>query len=147
MALDRKDVPAKYKWDLTVIYKTEDDFNADLKLAEEMAKGLKDGAKICVMMGLTALSRELIPVEMVGVQSFIISGLTVCALGIRLNILSIEKGQISRTATKPHRSTLTHLGARFSASRRSKTASTSQLADRLIFRILRKTSLIISLRF
>ena len=38
MALDRKDVPAKYKWDLTVIYKTEADFNADLKLAEQMAK-------------------------------------------------------------------------------------------------------------
>lgn len=37
MALDRKDVPAKYKWDLTAIYKTEEDFNADLKLAEQMA--------------------------------------------------------------------------------------------------------------
>ncbi len=32
----RKDIPAKYKWDLTDIYKTEEDFYADFKIAEEL---------------------------------------------------------------------------------------------------------------
>ena len=36
MPLERRDVEAKYKWDLTVIYKTEEDFTADLKRAESM---------------------------------------------------------------------------------------------------------------
>ncbi len=36
MALERKDIDPKYKWDLTVIYKTEEDFHADYKVAEKM---------------------------------------------------------------------------------------------------------------
>lgn len=38
MALERRDVEEKYKWDLSVIYKTEEDFNSDLKLAEGKIK-------------------------------------------------------------------------------------------------------------
>lgn len=32
----RADIPAEYKWDLTAIYKTEADFDSDMKLAEEL---------------------------------------------------------------------------------------------------------------
>ena len=32
----RADIPEKYKWDLSVIYKTEEDFDADMKKAREM---------------------------------------------------------------------------------------------------------------
>lgn len=42
MALERKDVDQKYKWDLSAIYKTEADFNADYALAEKL---LSDFAK------------------------------------------------------------------------------------------------------
>lgn len=36
--LDRKDIDKKYKWDLSVIYATENDFNDDYKEAEKMIK-------------------------------------------------------------------------------------------------------------
>jgi len=36
MTQNRNEIPAKYKWDMTAIYATEDDFNADFKAAEEM---------------------------------------------------------------------------------------------------------------
>ena len=99
------------------------------------------GAKVWVMIGLITVSTEPMPVEISGVQSIIISGLTVSALGIRLSTLSIVNGQINRTATNPQRSTLTHLGAFLKTSLRSNTASTSQLADMLILTIFKKTSL------
>ena len=41
MPLERRDVEEKYKWDLTVIYKTEADFDVDLKRAESMIKAYK----------------------------------------------------------------------------------------------------------
>ena len=41
MVLDRKDIESKYKWDLTVIYKTVDDFNKDFKLCEEKIEAFK----------------------------------------------------------------------------------------------------------
>ena len=34
MIYERKDIDQKYKWDLTVIYKTEADFDADYALTE-----------------------------------------------------------------------------------------------------------------
>ena len=41
MPFERRDVEEKYKWDLSVIYKTEGDFDADLKRAESMIKSYK----------------------------------------------------------------------------------------------------------
>ena len=41
----RADIPAKYKWDLTAIYKTEDDFDADMKRAEEMIEKFSEHEK------------------------------------------------------------------------------------------------------
>ena len=88
---------------------------------------------------------------MIGTPEFItgfpiiISGPIVSALGIRLNILSIENGQISLIATIPHKSTVIHLGAFFSNNLKSNTASTSQLADILIFTTFKKNSLILTL--
>ena len=38
MALERKDVEAKYKWDLSVIYSSKDAFEEDFKRAEAMIK-------------------------------------------------------------------------------------------------------------
>lgn len=38
MIFDRKDIDPKYKWDLTVIYKTVDDFNEDYKKCENSIK-------------------------------------------------------------------------------------------------------------
>ena len=38
MALERKDIDAKYKWDLSVLYKTDEDFLADMKKTEGMIK-------------------------------------------------------------------------------------------------------------
>ena len=39
MVLDRSNVDAKYKWDLTKIYKTEEDFYVDYKIGEPMTAG------------------------------------------------------------------------------------------------------------
>ena len=41
MALERKDVEQKYKWDLTAIYATEADFFEDYKKAEKLIQGFK----------------------------------------------------------------------------------------------------------
>ena len=38
MALERKEIEAKYKWDLSKIYPTEADFDADYARAEEMIR-------------------------------------------------------------------------------------------------------------
>ena len=38
MALERKDIDAKYKWDLSVLYKTDEDFLADMKKTEGLIK-------------------------------------------------------------------------------------------------------------
>ena len=38
MALDRKDIDAKYKWDLSVLYKSDEDFLADMKKTEGLIK-------------------------------------------------------------------------------------------------------------
>ena len=48
--------------------------------------------------------------------------------GIRLSALSMEKGQTSRSPTMPQSSTRTHLGAGFSSSRNTTTASISGMA-------------------
>ncbi len=74
--------------------------------------------------------------------STIISVLIVSELGIRLMALSMENGQMSRTATIPQSKTVIHLGAFFSNNLKSNTASTIQLADMLIFTISKKNSLI-----
>ena len=66
-----------------------------------------------VIIGFTTLSIELTPVEISGVQSIMISGLMVSALGIKLNALSKLNGQINRKATIPHSRTWIHLGAFF----------------------------------
>ena len=42
MATERKDIDARYKWDLSVIYATEEDFYADYAKAE---KAIKNFAK------------------------------------------------------------------------------------------------------
>lgn len=41
----RADIPAQYKWDLTAIYKTEADFDADMKRAEEMIEKFSEHEK------------------------------------------------------------------------------------------------------
>ena len=38
MALERKDIDAKYKWDLSVLYKSDEDFLADMKKTEGLIK-------------------------------------------------------------------------------------------------------------
>ena len=38
MALERKDVDKKYKWDLSVIYATAEDFLSDFKKCEKLIK-------------------------------------------------------------------------------------------------------------
>ncbi len=50
----RADIPAKYKWDLTAIYRTEEDFDADMKRAEEMIEGFSAHEK-----SMTSSAREL----------------------------------------------------------------------------------------
>ncbi len=95
-----------------------------------------------VIIGFTTLSIELTPVEISGVQSIMISGLMVSALGIKLNALSKLNGQINRKATIPHSRTLIHLGAFFKTTRKSTTARISQDAAILIFTIFKKNELI-----
>ena len=77
---------------------------------------LRTGFKVLLIIG--------IPVLMVGVLSVIIVGLTTSELGIKLSTLSMEKGQIRRTATIPQRTTVIHLGAFFKSKRKRSTAST-----------------------
>ena len=100
------------------------------------------GAKVSVIIGFTTLSIELTPVEISGVQSIMISGLMVSALGIKLNALSKLNGQINRKATIPHSKTWIHLGAFFKTTRKSTTARISQDAAILIFTIFKKSELI-----
>jgi oligoendopeptidase F len=45
MALERKDIEAKYKWDLSAIYESVDAFNADFKRAEGMISDFKKHEK------------------------------------------------------------------------------------------------------
>ena len=45
MALERKDVEAKYKWDLSVIYEGVDAFNAEFKVAEAKIADFKKHEK------------------------------------------------------------------------------------------------------
>lgn len=49
MALERKDIDPKYKWDLSVIYKDRDAFNLDYKLAERKIKDFKKHEKIMIL--------------------------------------------------------------------------------------------------
>ena len=62
----------------------------------------------------------------------------VSLLGIRLNTLSRENGQISRTATSPHKMQGIHFGAFLRSSLTRMTARINQLAVMLIFKNLRK---------
>lgn len=45
---ERCDIDPKYKWDLTAIYKTVDDFNSDFKLAEGKIKGFSRHEKTII---------------------------------------------------------------------------------------------------
>lgn len=45
MPLERKDIAQKYKWDLSVIYKTREDFDCEFKLAEEKISAFKKHEK------------------------------------------------------------------------------------------------------
>ena len=82
---------------------------------------------------------------MVGVVFIPMFGGMVSALGIRLNVLSKENGQINLMATMPHSRTLIHLGAFFRTNLRISTANTSQLADMLMLMIFKKSSFIANL--
>lgn len=66
--------------------------------------------------------------------------------GIRLHALSIENGKTRRNATSPHNVHVIHSGALRKASRKIRTASTSQLAAMLKFAIFKtKASITIPL--
>ena len=39
--MDRKKIDNKYKWDLSLIYKTEEEFNKDIKLLKNMVNDFK----------------------------------------------------------------------------------------------------------
>ena len=92
------------------------------------------------------MSITLTPLVMVGAGSnCTAAGLTVSALGIRLNALSMENGRTSRSATMPQSRTFIHLGERFDPRRSTSTASTSQLAEMLRFKSFKKTAAIGSL--
>ena len=92
------------------------------------------------------MSITLTPLVMVGAgANCTTAGLTVSALGIRLNALSMENGRTSRSATMPQSRTFIHLGERFDIRRSTSTASTSQLAEMLRFKSFKKTAAIGSL--
>ena len=68
MALERKDIDAKYKWDLSVIYESVDAFNADFKRTEAMIADFKkhekamtsSAAALCsALSDLAAISRMI----------------------------------------------------------------------------------------
>ena len=101
------------------------------------------GVKEAEIIGLTTLLIALIPLSMAGVQSISMSKWTVSALGIRLNALSKENGQISLTATMPQSRTLTHLGAFFKTNLSISTARMSQFAAILMLMIFKKSSFIV----
>ena len=61
---------------------------------------------------------------------------------IKLITLSIVKGQINLIATIPQRSTVIHLGAFLSINLNRNTARTIQLADMLMFTMLRRPCVI-----
>ena len=48
MALERKDIEAKYKWDLSVIYESVDAFNADFKRTETLISAFKKHEKTMI---------------------------------------------------------------------------------------------------
>ena len=85
------------------------------------------------------------PLSIVGLAAISISNGIVSELGIRLNALSKESGQINLTATIPQSRTLTHLGAFFKTSLSISTARISQLADILMLIIFKKSSFIVNL--
>ena len=98
-----------------------------------------------LIMGLTALFIAFIPLLMVGAVSIPMFSGIVSALGIRLNALSKENGQINLIATIPQSRTSTHLGAFFNTNLRTSTVRTSQLADMLILTTFKKNSFIANL--
>ena len=62
MEMKRSEIDAKYKWDLTKIYATDDDFNADYKQAEQMAKDYRRHEKTMLSGAeqlLSALSQSV----------------------------------------------------------------------------------------
>lgn len=81
------------------------------------------------MIGFTALLSVGKPVLIFGSVSVIMLGLTVSALGIRLNALSNENGHISLIATMLQRSTAVHLGAFLRRDLRTSTATITTLAE------------------
>ena len=90
----------------------------------------------------TALFITEIPEFICGEEPCRTSVGTVCALGIRLNTLSIVTGKISRSATIPHSMTDIHFGAFLNSRRTAKTARATQPAEILIFRTVKNSSFI-----
>ena len=99
------------------------------------------GAKVSAITGLTALLTTRIPELITGCCVVVISCGMTSALGTQLNTLSKENGNIRRIATSAQSIQVIHLGAFFKKRRSRRTASIIQPATRLIFRILRKTTL------
>lgn len=66
MILERKDIDKKYKWDLSVIYKTEEDFNKDFKIAEGKIKDFKKYEKTMIKSAESLLSalRDMTEIEL-----------------------------------------------------------------------------------
>ena len=89
--------------------------------------------------GLTTRSMISTPLWMVGVVFIPIFKGIVSLLGSRLRALSTVKGHRRRTATTAHRRTGSHLGAFFRSKRSKSTAKMIQLAEMLMFRMVRKS--------
>ena len=96
------------------------------------------------MIGLTALLIIATPELMAGFSLNSMPGGIVSLLGIRLKMLSIEKGRISLTATIAQSKHKILFGAFLRNGRMMMIAKISQLAAMLIFNIFKKISLIFS---
>ena len=73
--MERKDIDAKYKWDLSAIYKSADEFDKDYALAEKL------GAEVGASRGLVDLSK--IPYDkQIGLTGKTVSPKIYIAIGI-----------------------------------------------------------------
>jgi len=94
--------------------------------------------------GFIVLSIIGTPVATVGLDATKIFVGTGASVGTRLKALSIENGQIKRTATTAHSKHVTHFGAFLRSRRTRMTAAISQLAVILIFSTFKNTPLILT---
>ena len=102
-------------------------------------------AKLSLMTGLTASSMTGTPLVIVGLGSnCTTSGEIVSALGMSESALSMENGQMSRSAVTPHSSGMIHFGAFLRTNRSASTARMSQPALMLRFTAFRNTSVMLS---